>query len=604
MPQRIEDYALVGDLETAALIGIDGSVDWLCLPRFDSDAVFTALLGDESHGRWLIAPAGEVTATRRHYRAGTLVLETHFETPEGHVRVIDCMPPRDKSVELIRVVEGMRGLVQMRMDLALRFNYGKSIPWVRRVDGALLAIAGPDAVWLTTSEPTHGRDLRTESEFAIADGDRVGFALTWQPSHLASKPDIDPAATVERTMRWWRRWSGQMKYDGPDRELVERSLITLKALTYAPTGGIVAAPTTSLPEAIGGVRNWDYRYCWVRDATLTLAALLDAGYVGEASAWRDWLLRAVAGRPADMQIMYGPAGERRLTEVTLDWLPGYEASKPVRVGNAASEQFQLDVYGELMDVLLQSRDAGLGADHDAWQMQVVLLDFLETAWREPDEGIWEVRGGRQHFTHSKVMAWVAFDRGVRMVEVHGMDGPVDRWRGIRDEIHREVCERAWDPERRTFTQYYGSRALDAATLLIPAFGFLPPDDERVIGTIEAVQRELMADGLVLRYRTEEPTDGLPPGEGAFLPCTFWLVDALSLIGRDDEARSLFDRLTGLCNDVGLLSEEYDAAGDRLVGNFPQAFSHVGLVASAFRLHRERGVPAVDRSRSRSMKGRT
>jgi GH15 family glucan-1,4-alpha-glucosidase len=601
MPQRIEDYALVGDLETAALIGIDGSVDWLCVPRFDSDAVFAALLGDERHGRWLIAPAGEVTATRRRYRAGTLVLETEFETAEGRVRVIDCMPPRDVSIELVRVVEGLKGLVPMRMDLAMRFAYGQSIPWVRRVDGALLAIAGPDAMWLTTAAPLEGRDLRTVSEFAVADGDRVGFALTWQPSHLCRRPEIDPEATVERTVRWWRRWSRQMRYDGPHRELVERSLITLKALTYAPTGGIVAAPTTSLPEAIGGVRNWDYRYCWVRDATLTLTALLDAGYVGEAQAWRDWLLRAVAGWPADLQIMYGPAGERRLTEVELDWLPGYEGSVPVRVGNAASEQFQLDVYGELMDAMLQSRDAGLGADHHAWRMQLALMRFLETAWRQPDEGIWEVRGGRRHFTHSKVMAWVAFDRAVRTVEMHGTEGPVDRWRGIRDEIHREVCERAWDPERRTFTQSYGSKALDAATLLMPAVGFLPPDDERVLGTIEAVRRELMVDGFVLRYRTDGTTDGLPPGEGAFLPCTFWLVDALALTGRPEEARELFDRLAGLCNDVGLLSEEYDPALGRLVGNFPQAFSHVGLVTSAFHLQRDESTPAVERSRRRPRK---
>jgi GH15 family glucan-1,4-alpha-glucosidase len=586
MPLRIEDYALIGDTQTAALVGRDGSIDWLCLPRFDSPACFAALLGDESHGRWLLAPAGDVRRVERRYRRGTLVLETDFHTGDGVLQVVDSMPIRDEAPDVVRVARCIGGRVSVRMELVLRFDFGRVVPWVRRTqDGGLIAIAGPDAIHLIPGRPTRGRDLTTVAEFELDEGQEVSFVMTWYPSHEPVPRPIEGVAATKDTTEWWEEWSSRSNFDSEHRGLVQRSLITLKALTYAPTGGIVAAPTTSLPEAIGGVRNWDYRFCWVRDATLVLQSLMQAGYMDEAQAWRDWLLRAVAGSPSEMQIMYGPAGERRLTELELDWLPGYEGSAPVRIGNAASSQFQLDVYGELMNALAQGREGGIHYDDAAWRLQVALMDFLEGSWDEPDEGIWEVRGDRRPFVHSKVMAWVAFDRAVRMAERYGQDGPVDLWRQLRAAVHREVCERGYDAERKTFTQSYGSRGLDAATLLIPVVGFLEPRDERVVGTVEAIQRELCQDGFVLRYDTGEADDGLPPGEGAFLPCSFWLADCLTLIGRHEEARSMFDRLTGLANDVGLLSEEYDPRLGRLVGNFPQAFTHVGLVSTALGLDR-------------------
>ncbi|HET6550353.1 MAG TPA: glycoside hydrolase family 15 protein [Solirubrobacter sp.] len=598
MPLPIEDYALIGDTRTAALVGRDGSIDWMCVPRFDSEACFAALLGTPEHGRWKLAPAGEVRRVERRYRDGTLVLETDFETPTGAVRLTDCMPLPGAGTEVARLVEGLRGRVDMAMELVIRFDYGRIVPWVRRFGHGLSATAGPDALLLTAGVPTRGEDLMTRAEFEVAEGDRVPFLLSWYPSAARPPGPLDVPRAVAETERWWLDWSERSTSGGRWQKLVQRSLITLKALTYGPTGGIVAAPTTSLPEQLGGVRNWDYRYCWLRDATLTLLALIDVGYLTEAAAWRDWLLRAVAGWPSDTQIMYGPAGERRLTELELDWLPGYEGASPVRIGNAAARQFQLDVYGEVMDALLQAREAGLEPDENAWRLQRALLGYVERAWREPDEGIWEMRGPRRHFVHSKVMAWVAVDRAIKTVEHFGLEGPVDRWRALRQEIHDEVCEKGFDAGRNTFTQSYGSRALDASLLLIPSVGFLAPSDPRVVGTVEAIQRELCVGGFVLRYPTDESDDGLPPGEGAFLPCTFWLVDALALLGRRDEAEELFERLVGLTNDVGLLSEEYDPDAGRLVGNFPQAFSHVGLVDSALLLTREdAGSPAEERARN-------
>jgi GH15 family glucan-1,4-alpha-glucosidase len=575
--QPIEDYAVVSDTQTAALVGRDGSVDWLCLPRFDSQACFAALLGDRRHGRWKIAPAGGVKRVERRYREDTMVLETDFHTEDGAVRLVDCMPPRGEAPDIVRLVQGLEGRVDVEMELVLRFDYGSVVPWVRRHGDYRLAVAGPDAVRLDSGVPTRGENLTTRASFAVASGDEVPFVLTWYPSHRPEPAPVPAAQAVDDTCTWWRDWISRCQHADP---LVRRSLLTLKALTYAPTGGIVAAPTTSLPELIGGVRNWDYRFCWLRDATLTLLALLSVGFVDEARAWRDWLLRAVAGDPQDVQIMYGCAGERRLTELELPWLPGYEKSGPVRIGNAASTQFQLDVFGEVMDAMLQAREQGMEPEPHAWALQRVLMEFLESNWSRPDDGLWEVRGTRRHFVHSKVMAWVAFDRAVKTVERTGLPGDVDRWRRERDEVHREVCEKGWDAERGTFTQSYGSQALDAALLLIPRTGFLPGDDPRVIGTIEAVRRELECDGLLLRYPTEEFDDGLPPGEGAFLPCSFWLADALALAGRRDEARALYTRLAGLANDVGLLSEEYDPVAGRLVGNFPQAFTHLALVNTA------------------------
>ena len=593
MALRIEDYALIGDTQTAGLVGRDGSVDWLCMPRFDSAACFAALLGDESNGRWLIAPQGEVRRSTRAYRPGTLVLETELETDEGSVRLVDLMPPRDVTPDMVRVVEGVSGRVPMRMQLTIRFDYGRVVPWVRHFDDSLLAVAGPDALSLHSPVRTRGEDLTTVAEFTVGPGDRVPFLLGWHPSHEAAPRSPDPLRAVDDAERWWRQWSDHCTSGGEWHDAVLRSLITLKALTFAPTGGIVAAPTTSLPEQIGGVRNWDYRYCWLRDATLTLSSLLDAGYTDEARSWRDWLLRAVAGQPEEMQIMYGAAGERRLTELELDWLAGYERSAPVRIGNGAVKQFQLDVYGEVMDALHQSRVAGIEPDPSAWNVQLVLLDFLEGAWDQPDEGIWEIRGPRRHFTHSKVMAWVGMDRAIRGVEelgLAGIVGQVDRWRRVRSDIHEEVCRRGYDSERNTFVQHYDGTELDAALLMMPLVGFLPPRDPRVAGTVDAVQDELSEDGLLLRYRTHgvSAVDGLPPGEGAFLPCSFWLVAALQLLGRTDEARRLFERLLSLRNDVGLLSEAYDPHAGRQVGNFPQAFTHVGLLRAARYLDRVGG----------------
>jgi len=597
MAAPIEDYALIGDTHTAGLVSREGSIDWLCLPRFDSPACFAALLGDRSNGCWKLAPAGPVREVRRHYQGDTLVLETEHRTDDGVVRVIDYMPPRHSDPDVARVVEGVRGRVPMRMELTIRFDYGSIVPWVRHVAGALHAIAGPDSVWLRTPVPVHGENWTTLAEFTVAEGERVPFMLTWHASHRPAPRRIDPVRALGDTEAWWGEWASGLDYAGGWQDAVIRSLLTLKALTYAPTGGIVAAPTTSLPEQLGGVRNWDYRYCWLRDATFTLSALMLAGLTEEAKAWREWLMRAVAGQPRQMQILYGVAGERRITEQELDWLAGYEGSRPVRVGNAAVNQFQLDVYGEVMDTLHLGRHIGLESDEMAWDFQRALLEFLESNWREPDEGIWEIRGPRRHFTHSKVMAWVALDRAIKTVELLGHDGPVDRWRGIRCELHDEVCREGYDSERDTFVQYYGADHLDASLLLIPLVGFLPPDDPRVKGTVAAIQRELMVDGLVHRYPPEgsPSVDGLPPGEGTFLACTFWLADNLALMGRRDEALAIFERLLTLRNDVGLLAEEFDPASGRQLGNFPQAFSHVALVNTANYLS-ESATPAWSRHR--------
>jgi GH15 family glucan-1,4-alpha-glucosidase len=580
----IEDYALIGDLQTAALVERGGSIDWLCFPRFDSGACFAALLGNAENGRWLLAPEGEATSTRR-YLHETLVLETTWKTPEGEVRVFDFMPPRGKAPDVVRIVEGVRGRVAMRSELVIRFDFGHIIPWVRRVDDTRYAVAGPDALCFRTQVHTRGENMRTISDFTIEEGERVPFVLTWYPSHETEPARIEPEVALAETESFWREWNAVSSVELPEewRDVLNRSLMVLKALTYAPTGGIVAAPTTSLPECIGGVRNWDYRYCWLRDATLTLLALLQADHLDEALDWRAWLLRAIAGDPADLQIMYGVAGERRLTEFELPWLSGYEGSAPVRIGNAASEQLQVDVYGEVMDALYQARVHGIREEQHAWDLQKTLLRYLETAWTQPDEGIWEIRGEPKHFVHSKVMSWVAFDRGVRAVEEQGLDGPADRWREIRASIHTEVCERGYDEGLGSFVQSYGSQELDASVLLIPLVGFLPGSDRRVRGTIEAIEGELLQDGLLLRYRTHTEVDGLPPGEGVFLPCSFWLVDCYVLAGRDDEARALFKRLVGLANDVGLLAEEYDPKSQRLLGNFPQAFTHLALVNSAYNL---------------------
>ena len=581
MSAPLEDYALIGDTQSAGLVCRNGSLDWLCLPRFDSPACFAALLGDERHGSWQIRPAGEIRRVTRRYRGETLVLETEFESADGAALLVDCMPPRERFPRVVRQVVGRRGSVPMRLDLRVRFGYGAVVPWVRRVDDALVAIAGPDALEIRSDVSLEAADHSHAAEFMVREGERLGFTLTWYPSHHPPPPRVDVAATVERTATWWEEWAARSTYDGPWREAVMRSLVTLKALTYQPTGGVVAAPTTSLPEQLGGVRNWDYRYCWLRDAALTLEALIAGGYVDEAVAWRDWLLRAVAGDPDDLQIMYGVAGERRLAEYELDWLPGYQSSRPVRVGNAAAGQRQLDVYGEVMAAMHAARGLGMTPDPFAWRIQRHILDWLESHWREPDEGIWEVRGPRRHFTHSKVMAWVAADRAVRAVEESGLEGDVARWRRLRAEIHEEVCREGYDATRQTFTQSYGSTQLDAALLLIPKVGLLPADDPRVAGTVAAIRRELNDEGLVLRYTADEHAgDGLPPGEGAFLPCSFWLVDDLAMMGRREEALALFDRLLSLRNDLGLLSEEYDTEARRLVGNFPQAFSHLALVSSA------------------------
>jgi GH15 family glucan-1,4-alpha-glucosidase len=596
MDARIEDYALVGDLQTAALIGRSGSVDWLCFPRFDSSACFAALLGSPDNGRWLLAPADGGACNERRYREDTLILESEWKTDTGRVRVIDFMPPRETKPDIVRIVEGLAGEVAMRSEIVIRFDYGFVIPWVRRIDhDDRIAIAGPDALVLRTPVDVHGENMTTVSEFTVRSGDRVPFTITWFPSNETPPESIDPEEALHDTERFWRDWMSGCRYGGDWHEAVHTSLMVLKALTYLPTGGIVAAPTTSLPERIGGVRNWDYRYSWVRDATFTLYALLNAGFDDEAREWRDWLLRAVAGEASKLQIMYGVAGERRLPEQEIGWLSGYAGSGPVRIGNAASEQLQLDVYGEVMDALHQARRQGLRADKDAWSMQRKLVEFLESNWREPDEGIWEVRGPRRHFTHSRILAWVAFDRAIAAVDELDLPGPVDRWKRLRQEVHDEVCRKGFNTELNSFVQSYGSDALDAATLHIPLVGFLPPDDPRVVGTVERIQRDLTRGGFVERYAHEDASDvdGLPPGEGVFLPCSFWLVDCLELMGRRDEARELFTRLLDIRNDLGLLAEEYDPDEGRLLGNFPQAFTHVGLVNSAYNLSEEHG-PSVQR----------
>jgi GH15 family glucan-1,4-alpha-glucosidase len=598
MVGKIEDYALLGDLQTAALVGRDGSVDWLCLPRFDSAACFAALLGGPEHGHWTLAPAAGGPCTRRRYRGDTLVLESEWDTPEGSVRVVDCMPPRGEAPDLVRVVEGLSGRVPMRGELRIRFDYGHIVPWVRRVRGRLEAVAGPDGLWLDTPAPLVGRDLTTYSEFEVAAGDRVPFVLTWAPSYTPRPAPVDGQRAVDDTEEFWADWMAGCTYDGRWQGPVRRSLVVLKALTYRPSGGIVAAATTSLPEWPGGPRNWDYRFCWLRDATLTLQALIGAGFVAEASAWRDWLLRAVAGDPADLQIMYGLDGTRRLPELTLPWLPGYQGSQPVRVGNAAAEQLQLDVWGEVLDGLYLAREAGLSRNRDAWTLQRALLEYLEGHWQEPDNGLWEMRGPRRHFVHSKVMAWVAFDRMVASVERFGQTGPAARWRATREELFHDIITKGYDPQRNTFTQAYGSSQLDAALLLLPQVRFLPWDDPRIVGTVEAVARELTQDGFLMRYRPGEGTsdDGLPGPEGAFLACSFWLADALHGIGRRAAATTLFERLAGLANDVGLLSEEYDPIGRRHLGNIPQAFSHLALVNAARHLSGARSAAPQLRTR--------
>ena len=582
---KIEDYALIGDCQSAALVGRNGSIDWLCWPRFDSGACFAALLGTRENGRWRIAPLDANARTRRAYRDGTLILETEWETRDGAVSVIDFMPVRTRQADLVRVVIGRRGHVAMDMELLLRFDYGASIPWVTRLPqgNAICAIAGPDMAILRSPVPLEGRAFAHTARFEVRKGDQLPFVLTYGPSHLEMPAKIQPRAALTQTENFWREWCERCPVQGEWQEPVRRSLITLKALTYAPTGGIVAAPTTSLPEKLGGVRNWDYRYCWLRDATLTLLALMNGGYRDEAEGWSNWLLRAVAGSPAQTHIMYGLAGERRLSEQTLAWLPGFANSAPVRIGNAASNQLQLDVYGEVMDALYHARKIGLAAGDAAWKVQCAMLEHLETIWREPDAGLWEVRGPPRHFTHSKIMCWVAFDRGIKGVEEHGLTGPVDRWRGIRDAIHADVCERGYAKTRASFVQSYGSDDLDASLLLVSGTGFLPWDDPRFVSTIEAIRRELTVDGLVMRYRTHSSLDALPPGEGVFLACSFWLADALYMQGQRNEARALFEKLLTLRNDVGLLAEEYDPVARSHLGNFPQAFSLVALVNTAINL---------------------
>jgi len=583
---KIEDYAFLSDTQTGALVSRDGCVDWLCFPRFDSGACFASLLGEGKNGRWRFWPNESVKQTRRRYRGHTLILETEIETKSGAIRLIDFMPPRGTNPDLVRIVEGLRGTVAVQMELIIRFDYGQIVPWVRQAHGGLEAIAGPDAIILRTPVETRGKDLTTFAEFSVAAGERLPFVLTWFVSHQEPPRAIDAEHALRETEQFWSGWSKQCDKSNPWYDAVVRSLITLKGLTYGPTGGIVAAATTSLPEEIGGVRNWDYRYCWLRDATFTLLALLESGYLEEAKSWRQWLLRAIAGSAAQMQIMYGVRGERRLDEFEVGWLSGYQNSKPVRIGNAASNQFQLDVYGEVMDAIYHAHLAGLETTEVDWRMQIGLMNYLESKWREPDEGIWEVRGPRRDFTHSKMMAWVAFDRAVKLIEqCHcEADDNLERWQNIRDEIHREVCARGYNKKKKAFTQYFGSDAMDASILMMPLVGFLPITDERVFNTVAAVENDLLEDGLVLRYRPQEKNvDGLPGREGVFLPCSFWLADCLCLLGRKKDAHELFERLLAVRNDLGLLSEEYDPKEKRLLGNFPQAFSHVALINTARRL---------------------
>jgi len=585
MPLRIEDYALIGDCKSAALVGRDGSIDWLCWPRFDSAACFAALLGTRDNGHWQIAPRDNSRISRR-YRAKTLILETRFETDSGAVTLVDFMPPQSENPTIVRLVFGERGSVALHLDLVLRFGYGAIVPWVTSLeDGTLRAIAGPDMVILHTPVHTRGQNLTTVADFTVSVGEMVPFLLTYVPSHASLPRPLQPQSEFEATERFWQTWASACRPAGPWSDIVERSLITLKALTYAPTGGIVAAPTTSLPEHVGGSRNWDYRFCWLRDATLTLLTLMNAGFHNAALAWNEWLLRAVAGSPEQIQVLYGLAGERQIIELEARWLSGYEGSRPVRIGNRAHLQLQLDVYGEIVDAAHQARRSGLAAHESGWAMQLGLLDHLAQIWKDPDHGIWEVRGDRRHFTHSKVMAWVAFDRAIRSAEMFGFDAPLDRWRELRDEIRAEVCQHGFSTELGSFVQCYGSTQLDASLLLLPAVGFLPVHDERIRGTIAAIERYLLVDGLVARYNAESQVDGLPPGEGAFLACSFWLADVYVLQNREADALRLFKRLVALCNDVGLLSEEYDPRSGRLIGNFPQAFSHFALVNTAFNLTR-------------------
>lgn len=579
MSIRIEDYALIGDCCSGALVSRDGSIDWLCLPRFDSGACFASLLGTCEHGRWQIRPSGPYEVARR-YRGDTLILETEFKTSEGSVVVIDFMPPRTAHPDLVRMVVGKSGRTKMNFEFVLRPDYGSLIPWVRKVDGGIRAIAGPDGFQLTSDVELHGENFKTVAEFEVEAGETVSFVMTWFPSHLKPARRIIPDQALTETEGWWHRWARKCNYTGRWRDAVMRSLITLKGLTYGPTGGIVAALTTSLPECVGGARNWDYRYCWPRDATFTLFALLQSGYVLEATAWRNWLLRAVAGHPEQIQSIYGVAGEHRLPELELPWLPGYENSAPVRIGNGAFAQLQIDVYGELMATMYLAYKKQLPTDDDAWPVQRVLMEHLEKIWSEPDEGIWEIRGPRRHFTHSKVLAWVAADRTVKTIELLGLDEPVQRWAHLRDTIHADICEKGFDKQLNSFVQSYGSKHLDASLLVLPLVGFLPPEDPRIIGTLDAIQKTLVDDGLVRRYHTESGVDGLDPGEGRFLLCSFWLVDNLAQQGRLHEALGLFERLLALQNDVGLLAEEYDLHLNRMVGNFPQALSHVALINSA------------------------
>jgi GH15 family glucan-1,4-alpha-glucosidase len=595
MTCRIEDYALIGDCETAALVGRNGSIDWLCWPRFDSDACFAALVGTPENGRWLIGPRDNGVGVTRRYRGNTLILETRFESPDGAATLIDFMPLRDRHSNLIRLVVGKRGTLAMRMELVIRFGYGAVVPWVtRQDDGTVRAIAGPDMLVLHAPVALRGHDFRTTAEFTVKAGQQLPFVLTHSPSHLAEPERPDPAAAFAATRSFWQEWAARCQAGDVYPDAIIRSLLTLKALTYAPTGGIIAAPTTSLPEQLGGPRNWDYRFCWLRDATLTLLALMNAGYYDEAHAWEAWLLRAVAGRPEQMQVIYGIAGERRLTEWELPWLAGYAESQPVRVGNAAYGQLQLDVYGELMDALHVARRGGLERSEHGWNIELAFLNHLEEIWREPDEGIWEIRGPRCHFTYSKVMAWVAFDRAIKSAEQFGLPGPLDHWRALRDEIRQDVCANGYDEELGSFVQCYGGKQVDASLLLLPNVGFLKPSDPRFRGTVAAIERTLVSGGLVRRYDTAATDDGLPPGEGTFLACSFWLVDAYAMLGRLAQARRLFDRLVALRNDVGLLSEEYDPGAGRMLGNFPQAFSHIALVNSAFNLTRA-SPPAEQRS---------
>ncbi|HEY0746056.1 MAG TPA: glycoside hydrolase family 15 protein [Steroidobacteraceae bacterium] len=580
MPLPIEQYAIIGDCHTAALVGSDGSMDWLCFPRFDSPACFAALLGGPEHGRWMLSPMSKITRVKRRYLNDSLVLETDFHTRRGSVRVTDFMPVSDERWDVVRIVQGLTGTVKLRMELIVRFDYGSIVPWVRRAGKLLLITAGPDTLEFSSSVPYLGENMKTVAEFSLSKGGRESFVLNYRPSHFEMQAPVSAQKALKRTAARWHKWSARCRYQGRWRAPVLRSLITLKGLTYHPTGGMVAAPTTSLPEQIGSVRNWDYRYCWLRDSTFMLNVLLLSGYNDEAAAWREWLLRAIAGSPDDLQILYSVTGTRRLDEIELPWLPGYEGSKPVRAGNAASRQFQLDVYGEVMDSLHLARAADMEPHPDAWNLQIALLKFLETHWDQPDEGLWEVRGAPRHFTHSKVMAWVAFDRAIKDAMARGLEGPLARWRELRATIHAQVCDKGFDQNNNTFCQSYDSKLLDASLLLIPQVGFLPPDDSRVLGTIAAIERHLLVDGLVLRYSTATGVDALPQGEGAFLACSFWLVDSYLLTGRREEAEAMFERLLALANDVGLFAEEYDPRAKRMLGNFPQALTHMALVNSA------------------------